>query len=475
MSQKINGAIIFDCSTERGGENRFRTGIIRPLAPFALHETFVERGVPSTVINYTEFWDHEHLTQTLCDWLDNNNITKPALLVSTLFTNGVFDPDSVVTRTITELSKHYACTVLLGGPINVLDYEIHKFKPDAVFQGRSLHLFERWLDDDLSDIPVQHVNGMHVFHDKSGMVNEDPVVPTLYDDYCLTQNDVVQFETRLGCKFNCTFCNFEFRNAKKVNDSTVGRLVDFFTQAHNLYGIKNFSCVDDTFNEEQSKIDTLHSAVSALNFKPTIVGYNRFDLMMHKPEQVQQLDECGFHGHYFGIETLHREASKLIRKGIRKERAFDFFRSIRDEYPHWWTCAGYIVGVPLEPREHILDVMKTIREEQLLKGIIPNHLGLYNIPGNEHNFSDFTRYPAKYGLTVTETGMNANWYHDLMNRDTARILAERIASKNIKSEIYALDPWEWLCRSTVKDIAGADLHIQNYIDVKTTFLKNAVG
>lgn len=472
MPAKNDGAIIFDCSTERGGESRFRTGIIRPLAPFALHEVFVQRSIPSTVINYTDFWDHDHLTEALNDWIDYHNIKNPVILVSTLFTQGVFHPENTVTKVIQSLSKQHKCTLLLGGPINVLDYEVHQLKPDAVFQGRSLHLFERWLDNQWDGLPVQHINGIDVYHDKSGEVKENPVVPTLYDDYCLTPNDVVHFETRLGCKFNCTFCEFEYRNAKKVHDSTAEKLSEFFSVANSKYGIQYFSCVDDTFNEDQSKIDTLHRAVNTLSFKPTIVGYNRFDLMMHKSEQVAQLDECGFHGHYFGIETLHREASKLIRKGIRKEQAYKFLRMIRDDYPHWWTCTGYIVGVPKEPKHHILEVMKDFREQNLVKSVIPVPLGLYNIPGNEHNLSDFSRYPAKYGITVTETGANASWYHDHLDSETASILANRIASKNRSAGIHATDPWEWACRQSVKDLSGANLHINNYIEAKTSILKN---
>lgn len=470
MTIQYDGAVIFDCSTANQPD-RFRAEIIRPLAPFALHEVIVSRHIPSTVINYTDFWDADILFNTLVGWLDKQQIRKPLLLVSTLFSLGVFAPVNTITKVIQRLRTEYDCTVLLGGPINVLDYELHAVKPDAVFQGRSLNLFEDWLDGDYSNLPIQHVNGIDVFHDQSSTVKEDPVVPTLYPDYCLDQNDILHFETRLGCKFNCTFCTFEYRNAKKVMDSTSEKLYNFFNTAKHQYGVTNFSCVDDTFNEDQSKIDTLHNAVSALDYMPTTVGYNRFDLMMHKPEQAQQLDECGFHGHYFGIETLHRDASKMIRKGIRKDRAFDFLRHLRDEYSHWWTCSGYIVGLPQEPVSHIKSVMRDIREQRMLKSVIPVGLGLYNIPGNEHNFSEFSKNPEKYGITVLETGIDADWSHELMTRDTAKMLAERLAATNHKSGMPAKDPWEWISRNIAPDNTSADAQIYRYIQRKITFLK----
>ena len=470
MITPYDGAVIFDCSTANQ-PNRYRAEIIRPLAPFALHEVIVSRHIPSTVINYTDFWDADILFNTLVKWLDKQQSHNPLLLVSTLFSRGVFNPANTVAKVIHRLKSEYNCTILLGGPINVLDYEVYAVKPDAVFQGRSLTLFRKWLDGDYTDLPIQHVNGIDVFHDQSGVVQEDPIVTALYADYCLDQNDILQFETRLGCKFNCTFCAYEYRNAKKVMDSTAEKLYNFFNTAKNQYGITNYSCVDDTFNEDQSKIDTLHSAVSALDYQPTIVGYNRFDLIMHKPKQAEQLDECGFHGHYFGIETLHRDASKLIRKGIRKERAYEFMRHLRDEYPHWWTCSGYIVGIPLEPAEHIRRVMQDITEQRLLKSVLPVGLGLYNIPGNEHNFSEFSKNPGHYGITVLETGLDANWRHALMTRDSAKMLAERLAAKNTKQGVPVLDPWEWLSRNIVPDNLHADAQIQHYIQRKITFLK----
>lgn len=469
MNLVYDGAIIFDCSGTFETD-RFRTEIIRPLAPFALHQTISQYELNSTVINYTDAWDPDVLTNTLSTWLDHNNIKRPLLLVSTLFSLGVFTEDKVITKVITTLKTQYNCTVLLGGPINVLDYNIELLKPDIVFQGRSLHLFEKWLTGDWDDLPIQLINGIEVFHDTSSQVKEDPVVPILYDDYCLTSDDILHFETRLGCKFNCTFCTFEYRNAKKVNDSRAEQLYNFFHTANTVYGISNFSCVDDTFNEDQSKIDTLHNAVTQLDYQPKIVGYNRFDLMMHRPEQAHQLDECGFHGHYFGIETLHRDASKMIRKGIKKERAFDFLKMLRDDYSHWWTCSGYIVGLPLEPVAHIKSVMRDIREQKLLKSVIPVGLGLYNIPGNEHNFSEFSKNPEQYGITVMETGIDANWYHDLINRDGAKILANQLAAKNDQANMPARDPWEWISRSIAPTNQIADDQIKQYIIRKIAFL-----
>lgn len=449
---EYDGAIVLEC-TNTFDENRQRSGIIRPLAPFAINELFVKRNIPSTVINYVNAWDQAALVDILKVWANKNCVTRPLVLCSTLFSENLLSAKSHVSGVILELKKIFPqLKLILGGPINLIDYSFDSLLPDAVFQGRSLHLFEHWLDhpNDPEPNTVKFVNNIPVYHRESNAVVENPIVPKLYPDYCLTHNDIVQFEVRLGCKFNCTFCTFEFRNAKRVNDTDSDCLTAFFADAFNNYGITRFSCVDDTFNEDDTKIETLKSAVNKLNFKPVIVGYNRFDIMMAKPNQAKMLDECGFVGHYFGIETLHREASKFIRKGINRDQALDFLRFLKTTFPHWHMCSGYIVGLPKEPYEHITETHSMIRQERLIDAIIPADLGLYRIPGNEHNYSDFSKHPEHYGITVTGGDpKDLNWQHDHMDKRTAKVLAKSLAAKNIRGGVTTIDPWEALCRDAL--------------------------
>ena len=447
-----DGAIILEC-TNTFEKNRQRSGIIRPLAPFALNQLFVERNIPSTVINYVNGWQHTVLIQTLLQWINKNNVSNPLILCSTLFNEYLLSKGSHVANIILELKQHYPkIGLIVGGPINLIDYNFDELLPDAVFQGRSLHLFEQWLDkpDYIEPNTVKVINGIPTYHRETNTVVENPIVPKLYNDYCLTANDILQFEVRLGCKFNCTFCTFEFRNAKRVNDTSSDCLTNFFKDANNNYGITRFSCVDDTFNEDDNKIKTLKAAVDNLDFKPTIVGYNRFDIMQAKPEQAELLDSCGFIGHYFGIETLHREASKYIRKGIHREQAFEFLRYIKTQFPHWHVCSGYIIGLPKEPMEHITETHHLIRHERLIDAIIPVDLGLYQIPGNEHNYSDFSKNPEQFGIKVLGGDpKDLNWQHELMDKGTAKILARTLASKNIRAGVTTIDPWEALSRDAI--------------------------
>lgn len=478
MYRGFDSAIIFECTNStykrRGAPVRERTHVIRPLGPFALNEVFVNRGIPSTVINYTEFWDPDKLFDSVSAWLEKNSAKNPLILASSLFDIDFISSDTVAGMVAERLQAIYPKSkVIIGGPVS---RQHLKNKPYAIFQGRSLHLFEQWLDE--KDIPSENVNlinGILYFQNKSFVVVEDPIVPQLYDDYCLTDRDIVLFETRLGCKFNCSFCSFEFRNAKKVADTTAERLHKFFLDAYNKYGLTRFSVADDTFNEDDQKIFMLQAATRGLPFKPQIVGYNRFDIMMAKPWQVEALDQCGYVGHYFGIETLHLEASKAIRKGIRKERAYEFMSYLRDSFPHWWTSSGYIVGLPYEPTKHIRDTFAEICDQKLLKALIPSPLVLFKPEGyHDAQYSEFVKEPEKFGIQVTgrEADDCLSWHHDIIDSSGARVLAKRLASYVGTNKLETICGWEWLTQESVGyGIEAADRHIHAYISRKAKFLE----
>jgi radical SAM superfamily enzyme YgiQ (UPF0313 family) len=479
MYRGFDSAIIFECTNStykrRGAPVRERTHVIRPLGPFALNEVFVNRGIPSTVINYTEFWDPDKLFDSVSAWLEKNSAKNPLILASSLFDIDFISSDTVAGMVAERLQAIYPNSkVIIGGPVS---RQHLKNKPYAIFQGRSLHLFEQWLDE--KDIPSENVNlinGILYFQNKSFVVVEDPIVPQLYDDYCLTDRDIVLFETRLGCKFNCSFCSFEFRNAKKVADTTAERLHKFFLDAYNKYGLTRFSVADDTFNEDDQKIFMLQAATRGLPFKPQIVGYNRFDIMMAKPWQVEALDQCGYVGHYFGIETLHLEASKAIRKGIRKERAYEFMSYLRDSFPHWWTSSGYIVGLPYEPTKHIRDTFAEICDQKLLKALIPSPLVLFKPEGyHDAQYSEFVKEPEKFGIQVTgrEADDCLSWHHEIIDSMGARVLAKRLASYVGTNKLETICGWEWLTQESVGyGIEAADRHIHAYISRKAKFLES---
>lgn len=482
MIPDFDSAIILECTTNNYFNIYHATGYIRPLGPYAVYDLFFKYGIPCTVINYTEFWQPEELVELLVSWCEKHCVKKPLVLCSSLFGIYLLPEHNIARETIKLLSSTIDCKVILGGPIDLskasTDFfnSINFITPYAIFKGRSLHMLERWINKKPMDPEwVSTKNLIYTYYDSSTIIKEEPVIPILHDDYCLTSKDSLSFETRLGCKFNCTFCGYAYRNAKDTTDATEEKLHKFFSDAYNKYGITNFTSADDTFNEDDIKVTRLHDATRNLPYQPSIGGYNRLDLLMAKPHNMDLLDESGFHGHFFGIETLHREASKLIRKGFKKQEVYNFLSHIKERYPHWHTNASFIVGIPKEPEEHFVSVLNDFRNNRYVTSMMIFQLVDKRDIDHDRDRSDIFLNPEKYGIQEehTDEPFLHGWKHDLMNFERAREIRER--ESKINEEIYGIlpiCPWEWTGRKLYGSLKECNDHVQGYIDRKKQFVKN---
>ena len=459
---KFDGALILELTNTKTSSS-MHTDTVRPLGVFGLHEVFLKRDIPSTVINYVDHWEEKELYDTMLNWCLKHRLRRPVVACSTLFNGDILNNNTVLSNVLTELKQHIDITICIGGPNNHFVFE--DLKPDVMFLGRTLHMFEHWIDG----LPVHNAvveNGIPVYRPSSNAIVETPIVSKLYDDYCIMPTDVLNFETRLGCKFNCTFCSFPHRSAKNTQDSDPNALYEFFQTAKDKYGVTHFSCADDTINEDDSKLECLLSAVERLDYKPMIVGFTRFDIIANKPSQIELLDKCGIHAHYWGIETFHPVANKMIRKSLNKEKAFKTMQHIKDNYPHWWTAAAYITGLPGEPVEHCIDTINEIRDHKFINSLSVFPLTVMHLPGEvDHDASEFSKNPDKYGLTLTKEQFGYTWSHELCDEKTANFVAKKMASKNMRKGLTNRGPWNHISNLAIGNIT-VEKHISSYIAKK---------
>jgi radical SAM superfamily enzyme YgiQ (UPF0313 family) len=479
----FDGAIVLELSNTKGSLNKHKASIImRPLATFALHETMLEYGIPSTVINYVDYWNDIELLEYIDTWCAKHGVRRPVVLCSTLFNNKLLHNGTVACKVVSKLKSNYDATVVVGGPNN--NFVFQDIIPNAMFLGRSLHLFKQWLSGDEVEGKVSNDYGTTVYRPlQDSVIVEEPIVSDLYDDYCLQPTDVVQFETRLGCKFNCSFCAFEFRNAKTTNNAGTEALLHFFQKA-NTYGLTHFNCVDDTLNEDQEKLTYLSDAVAQLDWQPKISAFIRFDILRAKEEsQMELLDKAGVHYHFWGTETFHAEASKGIKKKMSREDSFETMHYIKETYPHWHRFATQIVGLPKEPVAHIKESVKYIYDNDLTD-LQVQPLMLERIKGRAQ--ADFTADPDKYGITITgligpggkvigldkggDGNLNYAWSHAECDNLDAEMLSRRLYRLALKKNKLPTDTFDKICIDALNGLEPGQ-HIQNYIDLKKNLLK----
>jgi hypothetical protein len=120
---------------------------------------------------------------------------------------------------------------------------------------------------------------------------------------------------------------------------------------YNQWGTTHYIISDDTFNDNELKVDSLLRISKQLPFKLSIMGFIRADLMHARGTTVDKLVEAGFKAMHFGIETFHPEASKLIGKGFTGEKLINYLREVKQKYPKLHFIGSYIIGLPKETLE----------------------------------------------------------------------------------------------------------------------------
>ena len=457
---KIDGVIILDCTnlardpeTVNTVSSNFLSATSRPLGPMIVNDAVQSLNIPSTVINYVDFWDYDDLETFVGNWFERNNVTSGCFGISSLFDiKAAVSSGANIYNHITKLKKKYPTfKFILGGPAFSVSAEM-QWLPDAIFSSNgSIFLFKKWLlGQEIDSKYCQlHSNGVPEYRTPAGISSlpanllEDPAVPILHDDYCLTEQDALGFEIRKGCKFNCSFCSYEFRNAKNVNDVTLDKLSTFFSTAVNKYNITSYMVVDDTPNEEDSKLELMYDAVKDLPTPVRIAGFARLDLFAARPQQIDLCDKIGFNSFLFGVETLGTDAArKLIGKGGSKEKLFEVLKLFQTDYPDWYPFGSFMFGLPQDNPTDFWNGFSYALRNKLFKGVLLNPLYMYDIDRwhGTPTFlnSDFQLNAEKYGFVPDdEYGLiiKDGWNRREVEDSKIVIRANSLARKHRISEV----------------------------------------
>lgn len=274
----------------------------------------------------------------------------------------------------------------------------------------------------------------------------------------LTSSENIGLETSRGCIFKCKFCNFPLIGKKK-NDYIRSKddLKEEIIHNYNTWGITNYSVTDDTFNDNELKVDILYEISQEVEFDLSFMGYIRVDLLRARPGSLDKLVKAGFKGMHFGIETLTPETSKTIGKGFSGEPLKDYLREIKHSYPNLNITGSFIIGLPNESLEQATDNIRSVVEERLIDSVplfpltIPKKsdtnadLSDFSLSWEKHGYEEITINQAKQlverpeyslfrGLDLEVQGATeVLWKNSHMNIFDAALAAEKL-----KQEIHAV-------------------------------------
>lgn len=162
-------------------------------------------------------------------------------------------------------------------------------------------------------------------------------------------NESLTLETSRGCIFKCKFCSFPLVGKKKNDyirekDDVKQELINNYIK----WGITRYSITDDTFNDNEIKVDNLFEISQELPFKLNFMSYARIDLIHAREGSLDKLVQSGLKGFFFGIESLNERTSRAIGKGLTGDKLKNYLVDIKTKYPDLHITGSFIVGLPHE-------------------------------------------------------------------------------------------------------------------------------
>ncbi len=418
----------------------------RGLGAHIIKRIFHDHDATATVFDYGTHWPKQELKDSLKTFFKDSEDNVIGLSVPIRRSSDREEDSSICyfLNLAKEIKKELKNVRIIIGGIRVVQPEdIVLFKDvDGVFIGRSDEMLREWIKgNDLSHFNrTVHTN---IFTNLNyDMDKEKPVLYDLFqEDDCLDEKDVLGLEISLGCKFNCSFCNYPLRNAKNLKLNCEEAMLYTFKTAKEKHGITRYFIADDTMNESNEKLELLAKVVSQLDYKPEISAFARLDVLSKRPEQIPLMKQAGIIGLNFGIETMSKEAAKAIKKGYNFEQTISTLQSLRNQIPGIWISAGFISGLKGDTRENLSSKIKLLVNKGLIDNILMSVLEIYPIqhkPGDaivwdEGWLSSIDKEPEKFGYNINKDG---KWFTDYTDEDTQHSWMKEFLTNTVDSTVF---------------------------------------
>lgn len=412
-------------------------------------------GYSCLVVDYIHTYTANELEELLTKVVGSNTL---AVGFSTTFFRGVtpesFLPngkevESIMVNTIKRINEN--CKIILGGH-KVFQFEQHK-KVDYMLVGFSESSIVRLADHLHKQLPLKNsyrnIWGVVVIDDKEALDYKFNTDIFKWQDTDVVNAKTLPLEIARGCIFRCKFCSFPMNgrtNSELIKDPSV--LAEELQTIYNKFKIDTFSVVDDTFNDDETKLDNILSAIKTLSFQPKFSVYARLDLI-RTPAQVAKLYDIGVRSLYLGLETLNPETGKIIGKGYSSKKQIEMLRYINDTYGTDINLHGsFIIGLP---KESISSIRTTYN--MIVDGEIPLHSVEFNALRIDQitdvawtsDISDNYEFFG-YAESLDKTKRYINWQNNQMTFNEALALEKEFKTeldqnKNLKlsgSDIWSL-------------------------------------
>ena len=251
--------------------------------------------------------------------------------------------------------------------------------------------------------------------------------------YNILPNEGLPIELARGCIFKCKFCDFPLTGKKKgtyLRDPL--QIKDELIKMWEVNGTDSYLFTDDTFNDDNDKLESLHKIFTDLPFKPKFSTYLRIDLINKYPHQADILTEMGMVGTFFGLETLQPESARVIGKGLHPSKVKDRLYWLAEKWKNKANIeSGFIIGLPYDNFSYFNELlMWSLEEDNPIQAIHDYPLMLFYYEKNnklKKYSSEFSLNPEIYGYEFNEGVVMWNLPSQKLNYNVCSNVASKFA------------------------------------------------
>jgi len=392
-------------------------------------------GYSCLVVDHLHAWNQQEIYSLL-----DKTVGKETLAIgfsTTFFKNSNVTPTAEGSVYYTELDNHTlfpqgsdfergvldkikslspTCKVMVGGA-NVKS-QFQNRNVDYAFIGYAeasiVNLANHLYKQETLEYATKNLWGITILDNRTAHGHDFNNTKFSWADTDIINTKSLPIEVARGCIFKCKFCSYPM-NGKQNADfiKNVEILRQELQENYDRVGITHYSIVDDTFNDNEVKLDMILEAVKKLTFQPKFWAYIRLDLLTTK-QHIDKLYQIGIRAMYFGIETFHPESARIIGKGYSAEKQINTIRELRNTYGNEITMHGsFIIGLP---KDTVADITRTF--DMLMDGSIPLH-----------SFSFQTLFLDRKDSAVWSSDLSQN-FKDYGYEDTGTVFNKYIKWKN---------------------------------------------
>jgi hypothetical protein len=336
----------------------------RPIACYTLARWIEEHGYTCQVIEFTHLFSPSELLKYTEMFIDSDTILIGAS--STMWTS--YDTNLMmrhmannvpenISQALKEIKiKYPKIKSAIGGPgqyvagTQIFDYHIF----DHFGENSLLKLLDELSDKNLStklkrtQFQIEHQRFIYKDHD------------------CILPGECLPIEWGRGCIFQCPFCRDPNLGKRPgADEKNISHMIDEFTEMYERFGTTSYYFLDETFNADVTRIESLGKIYSDLPFKLEFLSYNRADLLDKHPHTQDILQECGQRGALFGIESFNEHAAKAVAKPWSAKRGKDFLLEIREKWNKIHIDCHFIVGLPGEDEDSLFETANWLKQSNL--------------------------------------------------------------------------------------------------------------